>query len=169
MRFKTFIWPNDPKNLNITMVKNSKIHYLPSLGPTRYQVGIDYRIIEGTGEFFGSKCYKQFSKLTKVFTESSSGELSISPLPPIKAFFSELSMLESPGPNIIRYKFKFIEDLSCVNRSKSTTNQTFYHLKENENLWNIANKFDIKIENILKNNPLISNPYDVSSNQKVII
>lgn len=169
MSFKTFIWPNDPKNLNINMIKNSKIYYLPSLGPVRKQIGYDYRIIKGFGEFFGPKCVKHFNQLSKIFSESSPGQLLMPPMEPMKVFFSELSMNKSSKPNIISYNFKFIEDLSNFDQPYIFNDKKFYQLKPNENLWNIANKFNIKIDDILKLNPSISNPYDVTPDMKVII
>lgn len=173
MVFKSFVWPHNPKNINISIVKNSNTLYLPGLGPFVQQIGKDYKIIYGSGEFFGKNALTQFNQLSNLFSESSlPGKLLIPPIEPINAYFCELAITNQSNPEIIPYKFKFIEDTTNAIgnfNNNPTQNNKFYYLKNNETLWDVANKFNINIDSILNLNPNLSNPYDVKPNLKVLI
>lgn len=171
--FKSFVWPNNPKNINISIVKNSNTYHLPGLGPFMQQIGKDYKIICGSGEFFGKNALNQFNQLSKLYTESSlSGKLLIPPIEPINAYFCELYITEQSNPEIIAYKFKFIEDTNNIIqniKNNHTKSNRAYYLKNNETLWDVANKFNISIDYVLNLNKNLSNPYDVEPNLKVLV
>ncbi|MBP0979378.1 MAG: LysM peptidoglycan-binding domain-containing protein [Oscillospiraceae bacterium] len=160
MTFKSFVWPNDPSNLNITLLKKNKtdVDNLKIL-----------KIIEGSGNFFGPDCHKYFSKLSEIFNDPSPGKLLIPGFNPINAFFSELSITSAPSPEQISYRFKFSENILKSNKTQKTNNIAYYYIKQNESLWEVSEKFDIPIETLLKKNPSISNPYDIKPEQKILI
>ncbi len=169
MIYKTFVWPNEPKTLKISLVNDSKTYILPEIGPTRKKTGFTYKIIEGTGEFFGPRCYENFQELSLIFNDSSPGKLVIPNFPPMEAFFDELSLVSETSPEIISYKFKFTEEPLYFCDQQELNKPNYYNVEKNENLWDIANKFNVSIDTLLKNNPEISNPYDIMQNLKVRI
>gem|GEM_PF-320885 len=185
MVFKSFVWPHNPKNINITMINDSKIYNLPGLGSFRKQNSKSYRIISGDGELFGKNAINQFEQLCNLFSQPSSGKLELTSIKSITAYFTELSMTSNPSPNIISYKFKFIEDIKTqvlpINPSTTDSqigilaNKTFnsnkreHTLDIGENLWDISCRFKVSIDSLLNANPNISDPYNVHDGLKVYI
>ena len=169
MIYKTFVWTNEPEKIKIKLVTDSKTYILPQLGPVRKKTGFSYRIIEGSGEFFGPQCYQNFQELSRIFEDSSAGRLIIPNFEPMSAFFDELCLSSDSGPEIVSYKFKFTQEpvYSESEKSDKFITPNFYLINPNENLWTVANKFEVPIETLLKLNPTISNPYDVLPNSKV--
>lgn len=170
MSFKSFTWPSDPKKLNITLSKNLKTDFLTNddyyINRENNQSYSNIKIIEGYGDFLGPHRHKYFSQLSKLFVDSSPGKLIISSHDPINALFSEFSITDYSNPNVLSYRFKFIEKF-CSHQERQKSNN--YYLTKNENLWELAEKFDIPIDNLIKNNPFISNPYAIAPGQKIFI
>ena len=67
MRFKSFVWPHNPRVYSIGYERKIAVHkipfgrhYLQSLGQTR-------RVLKGEGEFVGEGAYDKFKELATVF------------------------------------------------------------------------------------------------------
>lgn len=150
MTFKSFIWPYNPKHVEISICKHSKTYNLPGLGPYVQFLGEDYRIVTGCGEFFGPDAITNFEKLFSVSKEHSTGKLFIPHIASMHAYFTELSIVRKSGPALISYKFKFVEDiLKSTNISKSYRNN-FYTLPPNENFEDVSHKFGSSVEQLLQ-------------------
>ena len=142
------------------MSKSLKTDFLPHIGAKQTAINQNYKIISGNGEFKGENCAKQFENLSDIFIENSSGQLIIPSFAPIQAFFIELSITHSNSANLINYKFKFIEDFSHKLSTVISENPTDYTIKNNESLWDVSKKFNISIEDLIKQNPHIPSPYN---------
>ncbi len=167
MIFKSFKWPAEPKTINIFMSKSLKTDFLPHIGAKPTAINQNYKIISGNGEFKGENCAKQFEQLSDIFIENSSGQLIIPSFALIQAFFVELSITHSNSANLINYKFKFIEDFSHKLSTVSTKKPTDYTIKNNESLWDVSKKFNISIEDLIKQNPHIPSPYSTKPGDKI--
>lgn len=73
MRFKSFVWPHNPRVYSIAYERKMAVHkipfgrhYLQSLGQTR-------RVLRGEGEFVGEHAYDTFKELATVFYEETLG------------------------------------------------------------------------------------------------
>ncbi len=109
MRFKTFVWPHNPRVYSITYERKmaaNKIpfgrHYLQSLGQTR-------RVFRGEGEFVGEGAYHTFKQLATVFYEETPGPLIHPVWTATTAWFVGLELEQEPRSDYVRYSFEFWE------------------------------------------------------------
>lgn len=169
MSFKSFTWPHNPKNIEISMFSNSKTYYLPGLGPYIQSLGENYRIVTGCGEFFGPDAIANFEELSSISRENSVGKLFIPPITSMSAYLTEFSITAKSAPDLISYKFKFIESVTKSSDCPIDCKNNSYTLSDNENLWNVSHKFKISIEQLLRNNPSIPDPYSTIPGQRISI
>ena len=96
MRFKTFVWPYNPRVYSITMERKIAVHkipfgrhYLQSLGQTR-------RVMKGEGEFVGKGADEAIGALGSLFYEETPGVL-VHPLwMTTTAWFAGLELRQKP-------------------------------------------------------------------------
>ena len=53
MRYKTFSFPHDPEKLEITVKNRLGVAHCPGYGPVIQELGVQERVIDGEGAFFG--------------------------------------------------------------------------------------------------------------------
>ena len=183
MRFKTFIWPHNPKVYSITYERKmaaNKIpfgrHYLQSLGQTR-------RVFRGEGEFAGEGAYDSFKALANVFYEETPGPLIHPVWMATTAWFVGLKLEQEPRSDYVRYSFEFWEVMPGLKAAlttqedsgvaeqqsgqNNTQEQVWYTVVQGDSLWAIARRWDTTVEHILTLNPSIQNPNLILVGQKV--
>lgn len=164
MCFCGYIWNNNPSNVKIEHTRLFNDDIIPYSKSVLQDVAIKRRIISGNGEFFGENCFEQFNKLYEIFEKGQSGILYIPNIININAKLYSLEVTKTNIKDVIEYKFIFWEDY-CIN---NLSNNSFV-TAQNECLWDIANKLNINIDNLIALNPSIKRPDLILKNTEVCI
>lgn len=186
MRYKTFVWPHNPRVYSIQLERKMAVnkipfgrHKLQSLGQTR-------RIMRGEGEFVGENAYKQFKELGSLFYQETPGTL-VHPLwDTTTAWFVDLKLEQEPRADYVKYSFEFWDDFSNVSgelkvieaekQGESSTEETkekvvsgemWHTVIKGECLWGIAVDYGVTLKKLIELNPQIKNPNLIYVGQKV--
>lgn len=124
-------------------------------------------VISGIGSFVGDNANDEFISLFEIFKQGKVGTLQFSGMRPINCIMTKLNKKLESFENVVSYEFEFLE----VPRNKDNLDGQgkVYTIQDGETLWNVAVKFDISIEKIMKLNPEISSPFNVKLGDKVNI
>lgn len=186
MRFKSFVWPHNPRVYTITYERKMAVHKVPF---GRYQLqsmGLTRRIMRGEGEFVGEGAYEQFKALATVFYEDTAGTL-IHPLwDTTSAWFVELELEQEPRADYVKYRFAFWEDYtgyrtvalragesaaagsSDAGTALAAPAEAAWHtVVQGETLWGIAARYGLSLSALMEYNPQIKNPNLITVGQKV--
>lgn len=166
MKFKNYIWPHNPSNIDISVKRNLKEFAIPFKGSVIQDYGREKRIVSGSGQFFGDNSIEQFNSLFTLFKQGGQGYLSLPGMDSFLAIFKELNLIELSMTNIVNYSFEFWEDLNFNSLNLDIQNQ-FYTILDGDSLWTIASKFDISIETLLALNSNIKKPNQLVIGEKV--
>ena len=172
MRFKDYVWPHNPRVYEIGFQWDVRAHRVPFGLYTLQNMGRQYRVLRGEGEFTGPGAYREFKKLATVFYDPEPGIL-VHPLwDTAKAYFVSLSLRQEPTENYVAYTFEFWEDYDGykkpVIRTKNGTasEQTgtrrggaeYYTAVWGDCMWNIATSRGMTLQELLALNPQVKNP-----------
>lgn len=109
MRFKTFIWPQNPHTYRETWVREpvysrNDLDYLvfEEMGPMK-------RTITGQGVFFGDEAFANFRTLAKLFEDKTTGTLNHPVWGNRNVYFTQLELTQEPKENYVSYSFAFRE------------------------------------------------------------
>lgn len=172
MRYKDFIWPNNPANCHLTVKRQLASHKYPGASYVLEDLGEESRILRGNGEFFGPDAYYYLTELLRVYREPGPGRLLHPVIQMEQACFAELTITEEPCENYAAYSFVFYEDGRGSDQSASaeagTSGQTVTIL-ENQSLWEIAAMYDTTVEKLMAANLWIANPNILTAGGQVKI
>ncbi len=168
MKYKDYTWKHNPKTIKITRKSNLKDLNVPYAGSIIQNLGLEKRIISGSGELFGQDCYEQFNILNDVYREQESGYLHINGISPFKAFFRYLNLESNPQPNLISYSFEFWEDMQ-IDNSGLKSFAKYHVVTQGETLWDISYIYGTSVYKLIKLNPNIKNPEKLYVGQRVIV
>lgn len=176
MRYKTFVWPHNPRTYTIDYERQVAVHKVPFGRYAMQDLGLGRRVMRGEGEFYGPTAYDNFKKLATVFYDDGPGALFHPVWQSAQAYFVALALAQEPRQDYVRYTFAFWEDSSSC-RDKLTTGQTdggtgggtssapaapegaVYHtVAAGDTLWAIAQRYGVTMGEILVWNPQIKNP-----------
>ena len=167
IRYCGYEFPYNPESIEIT--KNMLYFEMPENleKGTLLKKGIKARKITGKGAFFGNSCIKDYNELMEFFIHCESGILNISGLTPMFAKLTKLNLMMQPSPNCIEYKFEFIEDVSCYDIIADISK---YHIVKNqENLWSIANLYSMSVDELYRLNPHIKIVNQLSVGERLTV
>ena len=184
MRYKDYIWPHNPATYSITFERQIAVHKVPFGLYCMQDLGLGCRVMRGQGEFSGPGAYDEFKKLATIFYYDGPGLL-IHPLWQISnAYFTALKVEQEPLPDYVRYSFEFRERYDGYNDSltalgaanglvvpqqEAVQQRTACTVISGDTLWGIADRYDVKLEDLLRANPGIKNPNLISIGEEVII
>ena len=176
MRYKTFVWPHNPRTYTIDYERQVAVHKVPFGRYAMQDLGLGRRVMRGEGEFYGPTAYDDFKKLATVFYDDGPGALFHPVWQSAQAYFVALALAQEPRQDYVRYTFAFWEDSSSC-RDKLTTGQAdggtgggtssapaapegaVYHtVAAGDTLWAIAQRYGVTMGEILVWNPQIKNP-----------
>ena len=185
MRYKDYIWPHNPATYSITYQRQMAAHKVPFGRYYMQDLGLSCRIMRGAGEFAGEGAYEEFKRLASVFYGGGPGLL-IHPLwQTANAYFTALKLEQEPMPDYVRYSFEFRErydeyddsltslgtagSSTAVQNTSPTPAKTTYSVVSGDTLWGISNRYNVKLEDLLKVNPGIKNPNLIHVGEEVVI
>lgn len=175
MRYKSYVWPHNPKIYSIDFQRAMAAHKTPF---GRYQLqdlGMEHRVMKGEGEFVGAGAYSEFSRLACLFYEGGTGLL-IHPLwQAADAYFVSLRLEQAPRPDYVRYSFEFWEEagmyrglavkvLDAVRETDgekgtaSPVQPMSHRVVKGDTLWAISKRYGLTLAEIIALNPQIKNP-----------
>ena len=183
MRFKTFVWPHNPRVYAIRFERKLALHKIPFGRHLLQSLGQTCRVFRGEGEFVGAEAYDTFKRLATVFHEESPGPLIHPVWMSTRAWFVSLRLEEEPRPDYVRYSFEFWEVLDIpvqtglTERSTGSTagaegsgaGQTpvWHTVVRGDTLWAIARRYSTTVAVIVALNPALRNPNLILPGQKV--
>ena len=184
MRYKDFVWPHNPRTYVIEYERVMAVNKVPygryqlqDLGPTR-------RILRGEGEFVGEDAYRTFQSLATVFYQEGPGLLVHPVWQCSNAYFVELSLVQEPRADYVRYTFAFWESYDDYTQTLTSMEQntgnsggtagnssansgTWHTVRRGESLWSIAVQYGLSLSTLISLNPQIKNPNLIYVGQKV--
>lgn len=191
MRYKDFVWPQNPRTYTIEyqrVMGNRKVpfgrYHLQDMGLTR-------RVMKGEGEFIGEDAYDRFKALASVFYSEGPGTLIHPVWQASDAYFVELSLSQEPRRDYVRYTFTFWESFdgdqgktglteereepiaaagTGVGKRKvsdARTGEVWHRVKKGESLWKIARDYGVDLTAVIDLNPQIKNPNLIYVGQEV--
>ncbi len=110
LRFKGFEFDYNPRTFTIKHNRNVIEFLSPLSGSLVQDLGEHACVVTGEGEFFGENAMTQYEKLYRILSVSASGLLHIPNYKPFYATLTSLSITAKPMPNVLQYKFRFIEN-----------------------------------------------------------
>ena len=179
MRYKDFVWPNNPRTYTLSCRRKTAAHLVPMQGFVVQDLGRSSTVLRGEGEFFGPGAYDQYRKLLDVFEQDGAGVLIHPAWECSKALFTELKLTQEPREDYVAYSFAFCEQSPDVltaegnalpARTDGLQERGVYHpVGAEETAWSVARNYLLTMSEFLRLNPQISNPNDVRPGQKVRI
>ena len=183
MRFKTFVWPHNPRVYAIRFERKLALHKIPFGRHLLQSLGQTCRVFRGEGEFVGAEAYDTFKRLATVFHEESPGPLIHPVWMSTRAWFVSLRLEEEPRPDYVRYSFEFWEVLDIPVQTGLTERSTgsaagaegngagqtpvWHTVARGDTLWAIARRYSTTVAAIVALNPALRNPNLILPGQKV--
>lgn len=153
MSFKDFIFPVNPSFVRVLHSRAAAVCRIPYHKNRVHDMGVQTRVISGSGEFFGRNCESDFCRLKAIFEQGGAGMLYIPSQKPVYALFDTLELDSTELDGVIKYSFRFIECPEQEHRTKD------YMLGNGENcMWDLAFLCGTPIEELMALNPDISRP-----------
>jgi LysM repeat protein len=111
MKYKSFVWPNNPSTCSYSCEKSVVKHKYPELDAVELEdMDPDGAVINGSGEFFGNDAYTNWQKLLKVYRENGPGEFYHPVFTDVnKGVMKRLQADMEPRENYVRYSFEIWE------------------------------------------------------------
>lgn len=169
MRFRDYVWPNNPETIQIERLKTVGSFPIPHEGRTLQDMGGRGRRVTGSGRFLGEDCLAEFSRLSEAFATEGSGLLRIPGNQPFQAVFSSLTMRGGAGPDCVAYAFVFEEDTLAKAEESLVEDSAVHICAPGETLWEIAAPAGVSVDAMLKENPGIQWPNALDSGFEVKI
>lgn len=181
MRFKTYVWPHNPRSYTISYQREMVAHKVPFGRYVLQNLGLARRVMKGEGEFIGAGAYEEFKKLAAVFYSEGAGLLVHPVWQTARAYFVELALAQEPRAEYVRYTFAFWEDyegysdqlqtVAVAEPSGSGAGQSgggsYHTVVSGDSLWHIARKYGLSLQQLLELNPQIKNPNRIYPGEQV--
>ena len=183
MKYKSFIWPINPKTYEVEYQRSMRRCKIPFADDWTVQdMGSKGRIFRGEGEFAGDRAYEYFRRLAEVFNEGGHGVLYHPVWGRARACFTKLTMREEPREDYVSYSFEFTEipddpsyyddsfdDSLIVARLQAKEGRIRYVPAESDDTYySIAAMNDISVPRLLELNPWIEDPDDPVTTDELI-
>ncbi len=185
MCYKSFIWPHNPRTYTIEYRREMGVHKVPfgryhlqDLGPTR-------RVMKGEGEFVGKDAYETFKDLATVFYSEGPGVLVHPVWQAANVYFVELSLVQEPRQDYVRYAFTFWEgydgygayarsaqtsgggESSAPETEETAPAEVWHTVVKGDCLWRIAQNYGVELTEVIALNPQIKNPNLIFPGERV--
>lgn len=165
LKYKNFEFPMNPESLKISSSTNCEKRAVFGKNSIVQNVSLNPVTVTGNGEFYGDKGDEYCAVLQNMLKNKSSGWLFLPGGHCVKVFFTEFSFHKKSKKNAVQYSFAFTED--CTDR-KAQRNLKYTLAEKDENAFEIANRCDVSVNDIMKLNDLKS-PFDINFGDRVVL
>ncbi len=178
MRYKSYIWPHNPRSYQIDFERPVAVHKVPFGRHCIQDLGQGGRVMRGEGEFVGSGAYDQLKALATVFYQGGPGLLIHPVWQTSNAYFTQLRLVQEPSPDYVRYTFTFREGVGGYDQGLSAVEtpagvqvprQRVHTVARGETLWSIAQRYGVALEQLIRANGQIKNPNLIAIGDQVAI
>lgn len=172
MRYKDYTWPHNPQSYQMVWQRPCVVHKIPLGGWYIQQMGKTARVMRGEGVFYGPEAYRQFRDLEEVFAQEGAGLLVHPAWPAVKAWFTDLELLQEPMPDYVVYQFTFREEGEPQQTETSGTQGTepgYQVVAEGQSFWSIASDNGLSCAELLALNPELPSPNDLQVGDRIRI
>lgn len=186
MRYKTFVWPHNPRTYTIEYERRMAAHDVPHRKRRLEDMGLAHRVMRGEGEFIGPDAYDTFRELACLFYETTPGVLVHPVWQTVNAYFVELALEQEPRPDYVRYSFAFWEcadeeraiglkevtvmksgGQSEETAAKQSKTAVYHTVVKGDTLWQIGRDYSVALTDLIAWNPQIKNPNLIYPGEKV--
>ena len=176
MRFGTFVWPNNPRTYTLSCKRQTAVHKVPMGGFVVQDLGRTATVMQGEGEFFGTRAYETFQELLAVF-RAGGAKMLVHPLwQAERAYFTELQLTQEPRDDYAAYRFTFCEAPGVSTSGAAAADMTweaagkrYCELGTGQTLWTLSAAYGLSMQTLLRLNPQIAKPNAVVSGMRVRI
>lgn len=172
MRYKSFIWPYNPRTFSIALRRQTAVQKVPGGLFAVQDLGRTCRVMTGEGEFCGLSAYDTFKKLASVFASEGPGQLVHPIWLSAEAYFTRLELTQEPRENYVAYRFEFTESSDTL-RGMLTGQELLWksdstrQVREGESVWSICRETGLKTAEFLALNPTLPEPNALRTGQVV--
>lgn len=166
MSYKNQFWKYNPSTVKLLSSREVVEQKIPLANNILQNFGRNARVVTGEGYFFGEDCFLQYDNLWSLHKEEKSGLLTIPKFVVMNCYFLNLEIIGEPKENLIQYKFTFLEDMES---NVSEFLPSFYIVQKGDSLWDISNKYNISVAELLSLNLWIKHPFSLAEGDKVIL
>ena len=178
MRYKTFIWPHNPRSYQIDFERPVAVHKVPFGRHCIQDLGMGGRVMRGEGEFAGEGAYDRLKELATVFYQGGPGLLVHPVWQSSNAYFTQLQLLQEPTPDYVRYRFTFREGFGGYDQGLQAVESggknpaaggRVHTVVSGETLWAIAARYGVGLAEVIGANPWLKNPNLIHVGDRVVI
>ena len=165
MRFKEFVFPSNPSVFEINSSTNMAVRSVYDGSSDVQSVSLNPIKVNGNGEFFGDKAEENCQYLMHMLRTKQNGALLLPSGSGFDAYLNKFVFCRNAQKNSISYTFEFTENCS----SKTEVRDFYFTIcQSGENAFDIANRCNVSVEDIMKHNDL-KTPFDIKEGEKVVI
>ncbi|MBQ8000816.1 MAG: LysM peptidoglycan-binding domain-containing protein [Ruminococcus sp.] len=164
MRFDSFEWAHNPLTVQVTHKRRMTQQNMAGGGSFVSNAGCELKVIKGKGELAGENCTQEFQRLCDLFERGKRGLLTLPFMAPFYAYFTDLSLTGEPTPELITYTFEFTQ---AENSEYALTADGEAVVKESETLFDIAYRCGVDVEELVRLNPQIKRPDELTAGEVV--
>lgn len=163
MNYKGFEFDINPSSIKMELSKRVSKRVIPFKSTKIQEICFNPAKFKGSGCFYGKNARQQAHSLVRLFNDEGSAYLFSPDFPPTRAFFNDLSISFNAQKDAVEYTVEFVEDSLG---KKDKYNFGFTYALYGENLFDIANRCDKRVEDLFdKNN--FENLFSVKEGDKV--
>ena len=163
MSYKGMVFSANPSSIKTDFRRKTETKHIPfGFGKTTEICRLPAKIT-GSGKFVGAGAGEKAYNLMRVFEKEGSSYLFLPEFPPVKVYFTDLSVNLNAKDYGVEYTFEFTED--CVGK-KSRFAFGYTYAKRGENLFDISNRCDVSFDKLFEINDF-PDMFSVSEGDKV--
>lgn len=176
LRYKSYVWPRNPKSCVLSCGRSMAVRALPFAGSAAESLGSGLKKLTGEGDFSGEGAYAEFLKLAAVFDDDSPGLLLHPAFTLPNAYFVSLTLRQKPLPDYVEYSFEFWDSSMAAGDAASApaaegasalpaaaSAPLFRVAAAGDTLWSLAAECGVAVERLMALNPRLRSPDAVTA------
>lgn len=165
LTYRDYVFPTNPKKIEMISDTNINTTSIYKENSIVENISVKPVVIKCSGELFEDEGRECCDKMQLYLKEQLSGWLFAPEISPIEAFLTSFSYTKGASNNSILYEMVFTEN---CNDKKTRADIDYTVCKNSENMFEIANMYDVHVETLMKLNNIAS-PFELKKGDKVVL